>query len=570
MRRACSPLTAWRRLAALTCAAALLAVRPAAADTCSGLGLGLQSPGLTQAGPIAVAVGDFDRNGWLDVAAANGTAGTVTVLVGNGLGGLNPVASPTAGGSPVDIVAGDLNRNGTLDLVVADGAGSRVLVMEGLGGASFGTGSGFSIGLVPSRVSLADFDRDGFLDLLVLSQANAWLRVYEGTGTLSFGTVLANVDLAGADPQAAATGDFDRDGNLDVAVVERALNQVAVYKGSATGALTLAATAPVGGGARDIASGDLDRDGRLDLVVANAGAGSVSVLRGDGNGGFAAQNVAAVGGTPLRLSLVDLDRDGALDVSVVDDGPAVPRVVVFRGKASFPDAFDPVAVASTFGISSSPRGLALGDFTSDGRADIVTTLSSSNQAVLVPNLSGSSCARTSFAGAPRSYWAGDGPVGSVAADFDGDGRRDLAVAIANPPAGIRVLRGSPTGLATGSFTSVSPAPRGIATADFDIDGKADVVVALSDGSASSGTVQVLLGNGLGALFPGDSESVGLNVSAVVAGDFDGNGSPDVAVTTETNGEVRIYLGDGAGGSRPTRRTRSAPASPRRARSWPPS
>lgn len=563
MRRACSPLTAWRRLAALTCAAALLAARPATADTCSGLGLGAQSPGATQAAPVAVAVGDFDRNGWLDAAAANGTAGTVTILLGNGAGGLTPLASPTAGGNPVDIVAGDLNRNGALDLVVADGTGSRVLVMEGLGGASFGTGSAFPVGLVPSRVSLADFDRDGFLDLLVLSQGNAWLRVYEGTGALSFGTVLANVDLAGADPTAAATGDFDRDGNLDVAVVERALNQVAVYKGSVTGALTLAATAPVGGGARDIAGGDLDRDGRLDLVVANAGAGSVSVLRGDGNGGFAAQNVAAVGGTPLRLSLVDLDRDGALDLSVVDDGPAVPRVVVFRGKATFPDAFDAVPVASIFGISSNPRGLALGDFTSDGRADIVTTLSSSNQAVLVPNLSGSSCARTSFAGAPRSYAAGDGPVGSVAADFDDDGRRDLAVAIANPPAGVRVLKGGPGGFATGSFTSVSPAPRGIATADFDVDGKADVVLALSDGSASSGTVQVLLGNGLGALVPGDSESVGLNVSAVAVGDFDGNGSPDVAVTTETNGEVRIYLGDGAGGltpyaSNPVRSGLSAP------------
>ena len=563
MRRACSPLTAWRRLAALTCAAALLAVRPAASDTCSGLGLAAQPPGLTQAGPAAVAVGDFDRNGWLDAATANGTAGTVTVLLGNGAGSLTPLASPTAGGNPVDIVAGDLNRNGALDLVVADGTGSRVLVMEGLGGASFGTGMGFPVGLVPSRVSLADFDRDGFLDLLVLSQANAWLRVYEGTGSLAFGTVLANVDLAGADPTAAATGDFDRDGNLDVAVVQRALSQVAVYKGSATGALTLASTVPVGGGARDIAGGDVDRDGRPDLVVANAGAGSVSVLRGDGNGGFAAQSAAAVGGTPLRLALVDLDRDGALDLSVVDDGPAVPRVVVFRGKATFPDAFDAVPVASAFGISSNPRGLAIGDFTSDGPLDLVTTLSAANQAIVVQNLSGSTCPRTSFAGAPRSYWAGDGPVGSVAADFDDDGRRDLAVAIANPPAGVQMLKGSPAGFVTGSFTSVSPAPRGIATADFDFDGKADVVVALSDGSASSGTVQVLLGTGLGALVLGDSESVGFNVSAIAVGDFDGNGSPDVAVTTETNGGVYLYLGDGAGGltphsSNPVRSSLSAP------------
>ena len=90
MTRACRPLTAWRRLAALSCAAALLAVRPADADTCSGLSLGVPSDGATQADPAAVAVGDFDRNGWLDVVAANAGAGTVTVLLGNGSGGLAP------------------------------------------------------------------------------------------------------------------------------------------------------------------------------------------------------------------------------------------------------------------------------------------------------------------------------------------------------------------------------------------------------------------------------------------------------------------------------------------------
>ena len=165
------------------------------------------------------------------------------------------------------------------------------------------------------------------------------------------------------------------------------------------------------------------------------------------------------------------------------------------------------------------------------------------------NLYLSSCTRASFAGAPRSYAIGDGPVGSVAADFDDDGRRDLAVATINDRR-VWVLKGSATGFVTGSFTYVSPPPKGLATADFNFDGKADVVVVLSDNTASSGAVQVLLGNGLGALTPGDSESVGSNASAVAVGDFDGNGSPDVAVTTETNGGVYVYLNDGAGGLAP--------------------
>ena len=549
MTRACRPLTAWRRLAALSCAAALLAVRPADADTCSGLSLGAPSDGATQADPAAVAVGDFDRNGRLDVVTANSGAGTVTVLLGNGSGGLAPLTSPVAGGSPVDVAVGDLNRNGALDLVVADGSGPRVFVMQGLGGASFGTGAAFPVGINPSRVFLADFDRDGFLDLLVLSQLDAKLRVFEGLGTLSFGTVLADLDLAGGDPVAAATGDFDRDGDLDVAVVLRQMNQVAVYEGSGSGALAFKSSAPVGPGARDVAAGDVDRDGRIDLVAANADGGSVSVLRGDGNGGFAAQNAVVTGGTPARLALVHLDRDGALDLAVVDEGPPLPRLVAFRGKAAFPESFDATAFDSVLAAPSTPRGLATGDFTSDGQADLVTAFFGPDQAVVVPNLYVSSCTRASFAGAPHSYAIGDGPVGSVAADFDDDGRRDLAVATVNDSR-VWVLKGSATGFVAGSFTDVSPAPKSLATADFNFDGKADVVVVLSDNTASSGAVQVLLGNGLGALTPGDSESVGSNASAVAVGDFDGNGSPDVAVTTETNGGVYVYLNDGAGGLAP--------------------
>ena len=81
MTSACRPLTAWRRLAAPLCAAALLAFpAPAAPDTCVGLSLGAPVPGPVGAGPSAVAVGDFNRDGELDVATANQIADGITVL----------------------------------------------------------------------------------------------------------------------------------------------------------------------------------------------------------------------------------------------------------------------------------------------------------------------------------------------------------------------------------------------------------------------------------------------------------------------------------------------------------
>ena len=129
MTRACRPFTAWRRLAAPLCAAAMLVVpAPAAADTCSGLGLAPPVPGPTGAGPSAVAVGDFNRDGKPDVATADELANGITVLLGDGAGGLGLPASLTSAPGPTDIVAGDLDRDGWLDLVVASGTSAQVTV----------------------------------------------------------------------------------------------------------------------------------------------------------------------------------------------------------------------------------------------------------------------------------------------------------------------------------------------------------------------------------------------------------------------------------------------------------
>jgi hypothetical protein len=560
MTRACRPLTAWRRLAVPLCAAALLAPGPAAAvDTCSGLALGTPSAQTTGATPVALVGADFDLDGKIDVVTANAGVGDVSLLRGDGLGGLAVPTSATAVTSPVDLVAGDLDRDGFLDLVVASSGGPFLALLKGAG-TSFGIPTAFDAGVTPRRLGLGDFNRDGYPDLVVVSAGG--VVVFAGNGTLGFDAQIAAVAVT--DAVAAVAGDFNRDGHLDLAVASAAADQVAVFLGTVTGFLGNGAASPTpfatvtpGAGTHplDLAAGDVDRDGKLDLVTADQGTGTATVLLGAGDGSFAAQTPVAVGGLPGRVKLLDLDRDGTADLVVLDETPATPGLVAFEGDATFSTHFDPTPHTAPLQPSSMARGLAAGDFTSDGRADLVTSLSDRSQAVVVQNQSGFTCTRSSFGAAPRSYSVADGPVSTAAADFDEDGRVDLAVATINDR-WIRIRLGA-GGDFVGGALDLGPfpaPPRALATADLDVDGHVDLVVAFGDpydvNPGSAGRVQVFLGNGIGGFTPGVSLPAGTNTSALAIGDFDGNGAPDVAAASEGDGKVWVFLGNGAGGLTP--------------------
>ena len=348
MTRACRPLTAWRRLAAPLYAAALLVPGPVAADTCSGLAFGPQSAQATGTAPAAVVAADFNRDGKMDVVTADSGSNSVSLLLGNGSGGLALTFSTGTGANPIDVVAGDLDRDGFLDLVVAKSPDQTLDLLKGAG-TSFVTQTTFNALSTPTRVGLGDFNRDGRPDLVVVSESGNRVRVFAGNGTVGFGTILA--DVAVSAPGAAVAGDFNHDGNLDLAVASATADQVVVFLGNVTGFLGNGALplpipfATVGTGAGtnpfDLAAGDLDRDGRLDLVTANHGSGTATVLLGAGDGNLTPQTPVVVGGQPSRVTIRDLDRDGALDLVVLDETPAAPRLVAFKGDATPPTLFDP-------------------------------------------------------------------------------------------------------------------------------------------------------------------------------------------------------------------------------------
>jgi hypothetical protein len=240
--------------------------------------------------PIAVAVGDFNHDGKLDMVVANHFDSSVSVLLGNGNGTFKPQTLIALDGRPVAVVVGDFNGDGILDIAALT---TDIFVLLGNGDGTFRVGGMFSVGSFPTSIAAADFNHDGKLDLAVVFGGGVDVLLGNGDGTFK----AAVSHPAGDGPMQVATGDFNGDGKVDLVVSDFDSNNgvismnVLLGRGNGTfrspivtGKLT------VGGGT--VAVGDFNGDGKLDVAVGDAsgfgnpGAGMIAVLFGDGTGKF--------------------------------------------------------------------------------------------------------------------------------------------------------------------------------------------------------------------------------------------------------------------------------------------
>jgi FG-GAP-like repeat len=256
-------------------------------------------------GPNYVAVGDFDNDGKLDLAAANWNSGTVSILLGNGNGTFQAAVDYSAGpGGPHGLTVGDFNGDGRLDLAVATSGGNTVAILLGDGDGTFGPPTAFAVGAYPESVVAADFNGDGKLDLAV---SNFGADYYE-PGTISI--LLGNGDgtfqpqatysTGGLSPTALAVADFNGDGTPDLVVSDITKNdagyfcEVAILLGNGDGTLQPAVVYPVGTPSSIpaftgvAAVGDFNHDGKPDLAV-GSGSATVSILLGNGDEHFPIQ-----------------------------------------------------------------------------------------------------------------------------------------------------------------------------------------------------------------------------------------------------------------------------------------
>ena len=171
-----------------------------------------------RSGPQAIAVGDFDSDGRQDVAAGDFGRHRIVVRLGNGDGTFREAADIVGVQQPEDLVVGDFDADGTEDLAVAGYASPyTVNVLRGLGDGRFTFHGGFnaSNGSRVQSLAVGDFNGDAVADLASTAYYRVSIRLGTGNGTFAGGE---DVELTNPYPAFAAAGDFDGDGNEDLAV----------------------------------------------------------------------------------------------------------------------------------------------------------------------------------------------------------------------------------------------------------------------------------------------------------------------------------------------------------------
>lgn len=396
-----------------------------------------------------------------------------------------------AGTFPNTVVTTDFNGDGRLDLAVLNVGSDDVSVLLGTGDGAFqATRNRYILGgWQPHTLAVGDFNGDGRPDIVAPSSGSSigGVEVFLGNGDGSF-QQSTNTSTEGNSSLAMAVGDFDGDGNLDLAVTgftadyvpgdPSAASEISVLMGHGDGTFAVAGFCDVSSGlyAPSIATGDFNSDGKLDLVFADQYAGAVGVMLGDGNfGGFTAAQYFAAGSYPVSVAVADLNGDGKLDLVTANSGSL--SVLLGNGDGAFQAAKDYATGSCGF--------VAVADFNGDGKPDLVTEHPIDDSiGVLLGDGDGSF-------GSAQVYAAG-GPNAVAAGDFNGDGWTDVAAASTSPST-VSVL------LNDGIWGGPPPAPslrinNAIVTEGNTGTGAATFTVSLSAASTNSITIDYMTGD----------------------------------------------------------------------------
>jgi len=572
--------------------------------------------------PFALAVGDFNADGKADLAVANDSSGSISIFLGRGDGTFLPAATYNVGASPRSIATGDWNEDGKTDLAVANFGSNDISILMGNSDGTFQPAVSYSNppGASPTGVMASDVNGDGHADLLIAYYGNGWrFNVSLGSGAGTFSS--ADWESAGAGAYGLAVADFNGDGSVDLAIAGGGTNSVLVFAGHAAtlslsgdGQSTIAGTqfasrlratvvdaglkaipgvfvgmtapasgagatlSPVNGSITD-ASGVAAQDATANR---NLGAYTISVNAGLLHTSFHETNILGPAAVLTPANATQRTRVGTafpkpLQVTVTDiAGNLLSGVTVtFTAPASSASATlsSTTAATNASGVASvtATANAAAGPYTVTAAVGAVTTsFSLTNQGAALLSLSASTSSTT--LSSPVTLTAAVTPAAATGtvSFYDGVsflGTRTLSggaatLTTSTLATGVRKLRATYSGDSVYSGTAsnsatvtvtvlasnylvpkpsvpLGGAPTAVLAGDFNGDGNLDLAAV-----TTAAKIQVLLGNSDGTFQSPVSYNTGVVQQAVAVGDFNGDGKPDLI--TSSAAFFTLFIGNGDG------------------------
>jgi hypothetical protein len=343
-------------------------------------------------------------------------------------------------------------------------------------------------------------------------------------------------------PNSVAVGDFNRDGNADIAIAAT-YGGVSVFLGNGNGTFRTPLTYQAGTNPGFVATASFRNNRNLDLAVTNAQSASnnVAVLLNNGDGTFGSAQFYNAPGLVNGIATGDFNSDGKPDlasISYVDGG--TPCASVFLGNGD--GTFQPAINTQT---SATPVALAVGDFNGDGKLDLAVAennVGSSQVEILLGNGDGTFRAGLTLAIGPL--------ISSItAADLRSNGKQDL-VAAASEGIGVYVMLGNGNGTFQNSVAYPDLGAFWVTTADLNGDKKLDLAVANFGGPLVAGAA-VLLGNGDGTFQPATFYPIGKISRTIAVGDFNNDEMPDLVVPDWDHDDFVELLNTGVASFSPT-------------------
>jgi len=539
----------------------------------------------TGSAPSAIAAADFNGDGRSDLVVTNSSANTVSVLlnattVNATSASFRAQRSFATGGNPQAVAIADVNADGRPDVIVANAADNSVSVLLGTTApgsttASLANQQVFPAGSMPQGIAAADVNGDGRPDLIVSNGSAGTVSVLlNGTnpGTPGSYFTMPTAFTVGTTPRAVIASDLDGDGRADLAVANAGSNNVSVLlnataAGASTPSFGMQMAFAAGSGTQAVAAVDVNGDARPDLVTANANSNNSSILINTMGPGapapsFAAAQAAATGSAPQAVAVADANRDGKADLLVANRSGNSASVLLNTTPAPTA-ALNAGSFSGAMETAADARNFATLDMNGDGRTDIVTFAFNGPMQVAL-NTTAAGAAKPSFA-PDQELEPGDRPSRSAIADFNADGRQDIALAThlqsneaTNEFSHITLLVNA-TGIGSSVAAIIPPQEvrtglnsftKDVAAADINGDGKPDLMY--GDLGINSNPN---FGVRLNTTAPGQNNvafsapmtyALGSGIERVVAADINGDGRPD-AVTLSL-GDVGIMLNTTAPGA----------------------